>query len=581
MRGLWSCLLLCPVPALAGDYFYGDAAGTVVEIATVDGALELDGSQRVWRTGDVLIRATADAVDAVEAMPGVAYLETVHAERGVYKVVSTYGVDEIALSRWIYDVEGVLWSTPDFEVELVPHTLDDPLIEQAWHLDNQGQRGGLPGADSGAFGAWTVATGAGIVIAIIDTGIDPAHPDLDLVPGYDFGDNDDDVTPEPDQDGYGHGTAMAGVASAIGNNGVGVAGIAPDALTMPIKVIGDRAPQSAIYQSFVFAVDNGASVLSNSWGYNTTDCPPITLTAVLADAFDYAATEGRGGLGAAIPMSLGNDGCDSSRDQMHAHPAITSVGAISDVDRKIGYSNFGEQLDIMGFAGGDGRPGLWTTDIQGELGYNDGDNADYWGGGSGTSSACASIAGVYALMFEANPRLTAADAKEVLCATAVKPAWEDADWDANGWSPRYGCGRADAEAAVLAVANGVPSVSLDVPGDQPSDRIRLSWTGADPDGDALGYRVIVRLGDRPDPEFDELLTQTQVVLDDLLVAGGTYDWSVVPIDAWGEGETVVGEPFAVVVPPEEPKGACSTVQGTAAFPVWLAMIGLLGLRRRQ
>ncbi|MFK7930610.1 MAG: S8 family serine peptidase [Myxococcota bacterium] len=578
---LWLWLAVGVQPAAADDYYFGDSAGTVVAFEEDALSLLLPGGQRAWRTGDVMIRADAAALDAIEALTGVAYLEDLHGERDLYKVVGGRGVDEVALSRAIFDLPGVTFAVPDFELELVPHTLNDPYIDNAWHLNNTGQSGGLPGADSGAFNAWNVATGDGIVIAIIDTGVDTTHPDLDLVTGYDFGDGDADVTPEPEQDGYNHGTAMAGVAAAIGNNGVGVAGVAPDAQIMPIKIIGDGATRSDIYLSFVYAVDNGASVLSNSWGYRVADCGPVPLTPELEEAFDYAAEEGRNGLGAAIPMSLGNSGCDAGRDDMHAHPAITSVGAIGDRDERIGYSNYGQHLNIMGFAGGDGRPTLWSTDMTGELGSNTAEDGDYYSGASGTSSACASIAGVYAILFEANPRLTAVQAKQVLCDTAVKPAWEEAAWDENGWSPLYGCGRVDANAAVLTVVNGAPSVELDVPADQFSDQIRLTWAGTDPDEDALQYRLVITYGDFEEPEFEALLDEPYAVLDNELIAGATYGWTVTPVDQWGDGETVIGTDFAVVLPEEEPKGACSAVQGSAVGSVWLVIFGVLGLRRRR
>ena len=597
MRALSSTLVaLClgALPASAApepSVFYADAAHTPVTVETDGTALLLNGTVRAWRTGDMALKALDPAVvERVEALPEVAYLEALDASRGLYKVVSEPGVDEIGLSARIAGWDGVAFCHPDLEVELQTHTLNDPLLPQAWHLDNTGARGGLAGVDVGAFEAWETTMGEGQLIAIVDTGIDLAHEDLDLVPGYDFGDDDDDPTPEPEYDGHGHGTAMAGVAAAIGDNGLGTAGIAPKAQILPIKLIGDGGSTVAVAEAFRWSVDQGATVLSNSWGYSAQGCGRIPLPGIIAEAVEYAETEGRGGRGAAVAMSYGNGGCDASQDDFHNDPYIISVGAATDRDERASYSNFGDGLDIMGFGAGNGRPGLWTTDITGEDGYTDNDNDPYWPNASGTSSACASVAGVLALMFAANERLTAADARAVLCETAVKPAWDDAGWTGSGRSRLYGCGRIDAAAAVAVVANDAPSVQPDPVGDQTADQVRLSWTGSDPDGDALVYRVRVWLesdvaedGTVEETVLDTYVDGEEIDLTDELVPGSlTYQWDVAPVDAWGEGEFVAGGDF-LVSPVVEEKGGCSTLSAGSlgGLAGLLGLAALLGRRRRE
>lgn len=569
-------------PASASDVFFADADLTPVSVDEDEIGLLLNGELRAWRTGDLAVKVdNPRIVEALETWPEIAYLEEVREDRGLYKIIGERGVDEFALSRRITTIPGVVFCHPDLEYEHVLHTLDDPFIDVSWHLNNDGSRGGLPGVDSGAFEAWETTMGEGQLIAIVDTGVDLAQPDLDMPQGLDVGQDDDDPTPDPEYDGYAHGTAMAGVAASIGDNGIGTAGIAPKAQILPIKLLGnERTTDFDVYDAWTWSADQGASVISNSWGRGS-DCPRVPLSGTLLDALEYVETEGRGGRGTAIAMSMGNSGCDNRDDDFHNAPYMISVGATTDTDERASYSNFGPGNFIMGFGAGNGRPGLWTTDITGELGYNDG---DFHSGASGTSSACASVAGVLALMFGANERLTAADARGVLCDTAVKSWDPEAVWDADGRSDLYGCGRIDAAAAVAVVANeGPPSVSLEDPGPQTTSMARLAWTGEDPDGEAISYRVVVWfVGSEDDPVIDEVVQEGGINLDDQLFAATIqYGWSVTPIDAWGEGETVEGALFTVS-PPEEVKAGCASVPASGlGFAGGLGLLGLLALRSRR
>jgi len=570
-----------PAGEAPGTWFYADRTRSVAHLVARDGELYL-GSARVWRTGDMIVQTDHPAVlSAIERDPRVAYAEPLRAAAGVYLVRAAAGVDEIALATLIAALPTIGFAHPDLEIELAPHRLDDPLLPQAWHLHNDGQSGGLPGVDLGAFAAWDLVTGAGQRIAILDTGLDPDHPDLATVAATDAIDG---VDPGPDiaYEGHGHGTAMAGVAAAIGNNGIGTAGVAPDAELIGVRMIGTGSTLSSIFLGVTFALDEGATVLNNSWGFSARECQPFPPIGSIFEAFDLAEREGRGGLGAAVAMSYGNGGCDASGDGIHLQDSVISVGAASDLDRRIGYSNFGATLDIMGFAGGDGRPGLVTTDVLGPAGYNTADDGDYWFGGSGTSSACASISGVLALMFQANPRLTAAQAREVLCETAVKAAWDDAGWDESGFSPRYGCGRVDAAAAVYAVWSQLPSATPAPPGELTFGAARLRWTGEHPRGEALRYRVRlipVQSGDPVEFETDD----TWLDLEGRIAVARPYDWEVTAIDPWGDGHTTAGSRFTVEpAPPEpEPARACASVSASASGIGWGlgALLALAGRRR--
>lgn len=562
-----------------GNWFFADGDGTLVTVEHLaDGSVRLDGSLSARLTGELALKTLDDA--AVRVIEGWDEVDAVVVERpgrGLYRVVAADGVDPVGLSTRIVGLPGVVFCHPDLILATHPHgPLDDPRLDDAWHLDNQGQGGGLPGVDVGAYRAWQTATGAGQVIAIIDSGVDMEHPDLDVLPGYDFGGNDEDPSPDPTFESHGHGTAMAGVAAAIGDNGEGSAGVAPDAQVLPIKFVGDAdATLFDIHDAFVYAVDEGAGVLSNSWGFSAQGCAEVPLPGLIIEALEYVETEGRDGRGAAFAMSYGNGGCDASADQWHEYETIITVGASTDLDRKVGYSNYGSGADIMGFGGGDGRPGLVTTDVTGEGGYTDG---AYWDGGSGTSSACASVAGVLALAFESNPRLTASQAREALCETATRPSWEDTAWDDTGWSSNYGCGRADADALVAAVADlGPPVVTAEDPGTPHPEQVVLRWTVDDPDDNGRQVTLTLTPAGGGEGLVYEVTDATELDVSADVGPETSWAWTVQGADRWGPGEVVEGPGFTVGAIPEE-GGGCSSVPGHAGWP--LVLLGLLWRRRR-
>ena len=569
--------------AEANDFFYADEAHTVVDVGSDDVGLILNGGLRAWRTGEILAKVTSpDVVGRIEATSGIAYAEEFRSDRGIYRIFVDSGANEIALSRTLADLPGVAFAHPNLELDLVPHELDDPLMDVTWHLNNTGQSGGLPGVDVGAFDAWETTYGEGQIIAIVDSGVDMGHPDLDLLPGRDVLDNDDDPSPDPEYSGNAHGTAMAGIAGAIGDNGIGLAGIAPKAKILPIKLLGTNSGDFGnVYRAWTYAVDQGASVVSNSWGYGTNGCTPFPTVGVIADAMTYAEENGRDGRGASIAMSLGNGGCNADNNQMHNDERMISVGAANDIDQRADYSNYGKTLEVMGFGAGNGRPGMWTTDLVGNVGYNNNENGDYWDGGSGTSSACASVAGVIALMYASNERLTAAEVREVLCDTAVKASYEEAAWDAEGHSDFYGCGRVDAGAAVATVANLTPSVEALPTSDGTPSRVQLQWAGSDGDNEALTYWVRVWVdGNEENVLFEgEFAGEEAILVGELPVGLVPYAWSVTVYDSWGAGNTALGEPF-MVTQPEEIQGSCSVAPAPMGG-LGAVLIGLLALARRR
>ena len=143
---------------------------------------------------------------------------------------------------------------------------NDPYYGLQRALNNTGQSGGTVDADIDAPEAWNIHTGsANIIIAVIDTGIDPTHPDLSskIMAGYDFVDNDNDP-----RDSHGHGTHVAGIAAATSNNGVGIAGVSWGSKIMPLRALNDYGSGSYAWvaNAITYAADHGARVINMSWG---------------------------------------------------------------------------------------------------------------------------------------------------------------------------------------------------------------------------------------------------------------------------------------------------------------------------
>ncbi len=183
---------------------------------------------------------------------------------------------------------------------LVPHDLvtNDPYLGSQWHL-----------ATIKANAAWDLSQGSGITIAILDSGVLPTHPDLVQVAGWNFYDNNANTA-----DVSGHGTAVAGAAAAMANNGAGVAGVAGAARIMPLRVsdASGYAYYSTIANAVTFAADNGARVANASFS-------GVYASASVQSAANYFKS--KGGL---LVVSAGNSGAN---DGASATSAMIPVSA--------------------------------------------------------------------------------------------------------------------------------------------------------------------------------------------------------------------------------------------------------------
>ncbi len=363
---------------------------------------------------------------------------------------------------------------------------NDPLFTQAWHLRNTGQAGGTAGVDLNVMAAWGYWSGRGVLVAVADDGVEASHPDLAARmwtrPGSIAAPTDPNLlTGLPVRNGLGsngdnHGTSVAGVIAASADNGLGGAGIAPEASIVAYRTLGAGA--AGTQAVFTQALADGVAIVNGSYGQDTAfgaNGPGLTAQ----EAF---ATQGRGGLGGLFVKSNGNerteDGApapaDGGAEAANSFRYTIAVAALDNTGKVASYSNPGGNLFISGFGGeGDSRlatgEGVLATDRAGPLnGYNDQPSpAGDYTGFNGTSAAAPTISGVLALILEANPGLGHRDVQEILALSARKtdplagtPGHDSmfrTPWLANaatnkdggGWafSHDYGFGLADAAAA--------------------------------------------------------------------------------------------------------------------------------------
>ena len=324
---------------------------------------------------------------------------------------------------------------------------------------------GTIGFDSDAQLAWNQSQGYGsasIIIAIIDSGVDTAHPDLRLVTGYDFGDNDSN--PMDNSSDPGHGTACSGIAAGKANNSLGIAGIAGGCSIMPLKVANSEGVNyfTAIENALTYAADHNAHIASISLG--ATDIIEGDSPSTDA-ALNYAYNSG-----VVLFAATGNEN-NSTICYPANETSVISVGAASPSgQRKSTTSSDGEYwwgsnygvntqnnknaVDIMA------PTILPATDLTGTgNGYNT--NGDYYLWFNGTSCATPYAAGVAALLLSKDPSLTPAQVFSKLTSTAT-----DMTIDGGvGWDRYTGYGMVNANAALNTIVSGMPTCQITSPAD--------------------------------------------------------------------------------------------------------------------
>jgi Subtilase family len=358
--------------------------------------------------------------------------------------------------------EGVEYCNP----ELVRRLAQRDIFPQQWHLKTTTVGGQLISASANVEAAHAITDGEGVTIAIIDTGTDIDHDEFSsqgkLVASQDTSANDDD--PRPGGRDENHGTACAGVA--CGDGKFGASGVAPQARLMPIRMISQLGSQAEA-NAFYWAAENGADVISCSWGpadgrwWDPND-PLHDAEVSLPDstrlALDYAVTRGRDGKGCVVLFAAGNGNESVDNDGYASYERVLAVAACNDRSLRSVYSDHGDAV-FCAFPSNDFEfpeenrpapltPGIWTTDRTGRPGYSDDDYTNSFGG---TSSACPGAAGVAALVLSCNPSLTTDQVRDVLRRSCEQIDRQGGTYDEHGHSPLYGYGRLNAESAVRSV----------------------------------------------------------------------------------------------------------------------------------
>jgi subtilisin-like proprotein convertase family protein len=236
---------------------------------------------------------------------------------------------------------------------------------------------------------------------------------------------------------------------------------------MPVRLNSELGSQSEA-DSFAWAADHGADVISCSWGppdgdwFDPTD-PQHQVFEALPDstrlAIDYAVTKGRKGRGSVVLFAAGNGNESVDNDGYASYPKVIAVAACNDRGVRSVYSDFGSAVHCS-FPSNDfgfdeeNRPepltdGIWTTDRSGARGYGTGDYTSSFGG---TSSACPGAAGVAALVLSRNPALRWDQVRDLLKRSCDRIDAANGAYDASGHSDKYGYGRLNAFAAVQLAA---------------------------------------------------------------------------------------------------------------------------------
>ncbi len=412
-------------------------------------------------------------------------------------------------SRTLAKIPGVRYVRPDpqdsagGELEAP----NDPGFSNQWSLSNDGTAlsNAVAGADIDALAAWQLERGSSeALVAVVDSGINLLDDDfdgglwvntgeiagnqidddqngfVDDVNGGNFHDGNSDVT-----DRFGHGSNVASIAAARGDNGIGVSGVCPQCTVLPLKSLDDDGYgwYSAWSAAIVYAVDHGATVINISAGGSSDD-------ELLRDAISYADDHD-----VLVVASMMNTNSDTPYFPA-AIPSVIAVGATTLDDTRAdpfvwgGGSNFGDHIDLV-------APGNLICGV----GTEPGDYGEYW---SGTSQAAPHVTGTIGLLRSADPTLDREELLQLLI-DGAEDRVGDAD-DEQGWDPYYGYGRLNA-ANSLSIRIGDPDGDGVVVGDcalydpeiypgatdVPDDEIDQDCSGTDSvecfrdaDGDGLG-----------------------------------------------------------------------------------------------
>ncbi|WP_052697454.1 S8 family serine peptidase [Methanoculleus bourgensis] len=318
---------------------------------------------------------------------------------------------------------------PVYALDVPAYVPDDRRYAEQWGP------GGI-GADY----AWSIERGeSSVIIAVIDTGVDYTHPDMGnyITGGYDWINNDDDP-----MDDHGHGTHCAGIAAAVSNNALGVAGISQSGI-MAEKVLDFKGSgtSSLTAAAIRHAADNGADVISMSLG-------AAEPSRIVEEACRYAWEKG------CILVAASGNGGANLINYPAAYDIVIAVGSVGKTGLRSPFSNYGTNLELVA----PGESILSTTP------------GNTYGLRSGTSMACPHVAGVAALLLSRYPGMSNLEVRKRLTETAD-------DLGSPGKDPQYGYGLVNVFAALGGGEAVPPTIESDAEAIVRGENITLTLTG--------------------------------------------------------------------------------------------------------
>ena len=388
---------------------------------------------------------TKQQIEAMNKENGIAVVSKspYRQNRYVLRIINPKDKNAIKVANFYNENQQTKYACPNFLLlgAFQNSDPDDTYFQEQWPLNNTGQTGGTEDADMDAPEGWQITTGSSeIIIAIIDSGTDIYHEDLmekiwvnageipgngidddgngyeDDIYGYDFVNTDNDP-----MDDFGHGTHCAGIIAAEGNNELDIVGVSWNAKIMAVRIgPGPGIVVDAAIAGIRYAADNGADILSNSWG-------GYVDLFYLKEAIKYATDSG-----VIVLASAGNNN-NNQRTYPASYDHVISVAATDSNDDRYSLSTYGDWVDLA-------APGVNILSLRadgtdafgnGNHFYPHGDDANatmYIA--SGTSMSCPYVAGACAMVLSIDPTLGPNDVNEILTMTADELA--DANICASG-----------------------------------------------------------------------------------------------------------------------------------------------------
>lgn len=379
--------------------------------------------------------------------------------------------------------------------------IEDPLFENQWHLTNTGQGAGLPLIDINAEEGWLRTLGSGAIVAIMDDGTQPEHPEYagNIVPCMDCV-NEFDFDVNLANGNGSHGTAVTGLVAAQANT-IGVRGAAPEAGIVLTSFFGSVSENA---DNWAAAAEAGASIHTNSWGFSN----PTFLPDIQRDTIIDLTNNARDGKGMLFLFATANSFTLTLYGSALASMEETlGVGGVNNLGQRAAFANFGLGTDLVGPTNF-GTLGITTTDVTGVGGFND--TGDFTSTFGGTSAATPIVAGLAALAMAENPELHAAQLKRLLMHTANQNASrndllqiENLGFNsATSFSESYGYGLPNAATAIQAARDAItnggftwPAPASDVAVNQALASTTVTWTNppSGPKGEYAGA-LLVRMG---------------------------------------------------------------------------------------